>query len=113
MSHSIEHMANPSQSIAEKLNEIGIELVVLGIDFDDLEYGFKEEDKASLKKQNEAILAKLVELCNNGMFATMAEALASLANPTVKSTRPFKGYEGRLGKHTQPSPGVPEPRSLL
>ncbi|KAG4413194.1 hypothetical protein IFR04_013659 [Cadophora malorum] len=85
------------ESIAEKLNEIGIELVVLGIDFDDLEYAFKEEDKASLKKQNEAILAKLVELCNNGMFATMAEALASLANPTVKSTRPFKGYEGRLG----------------
>ncbi|KAG4440232.1 hypothetical protein IFR05_004311 [Cadophora sp. M221] len=85
------------ESIAERLNEVGIELVTLGIDFDDLEFGFKEEDKSSLKKHNEAILAKLVDKCTNGMFATMAEALASLANPTVKSTRPFKQYDGRLG----------------
>lgn len=72
---------------------------MLGIDFDDLEFGFKEEDKTSLKKHNEEILAKLVESCTNGMFATMAEAVASLANPTVKSVRPFRQYEGRLSKH--------------
>ncbi|KAL2074790.1 hypothetical protein VTL71DRAFT_8569 [Oculimacula yallundae] len=84
-------------SISEKLNESGIELVVLGIDFDDLDFGFKEEDKTSVKKQNEAILEKLVKGCTTGMFATMAEALASLANPSIKVVRPFKQYEGRLG----------------
>ncbi|CZT02065.1 related to ATP-dependent DNA helicase II, 80 kDa subunit (KU autoantigen protein P86) [Rhynchosporium agropyri] len=84
-------------SIYGKLNESGIELVVLGIDFDDAGFGFKEEDKTSLKQSNEAILAKLVEGCNSGMFATMAEALASLANPSVKVVRPFKQYDGRLG----------------
>ena len=36
-------------SIASRLNELEIELIVLGIDFDDLEVGFKEEDKSEQK----------------------------------------------------------------
>lgn len=36
-------------AIAKKLNQSKIELVVLGVDFDDAEYGFKEEDKSETK----------------------------------------------------------------
>lgn len=37
------------EEVAEKLNENNIELVVIGVDFDDPDYGFKEEDKSSSK----------------------------------------------------------------
>ena len=35
--------------VSSKLNESNIELVIIGVDFDDAEYGFKEEDKSSEK----------------------------------------------------------------
>jgi ATP-dependent DNA helicase 2 subunit 2 len=40
---------NNLEQIALRLNELDIELIVLGIDFDDLDYGFKEEDKSEQK----------------------------------------------------------------
>ena len=71
-----------------------------GIDFDDADFGFKEEDKSSVKRQNEGILKSLVDSCTNGLFGTAAEALESLANPEVKTSRPYSTYEGRLGKNS-------------
>ncbi|TVY18689.1 ATP-dependent DNA helicase II subunit 2 [Lachnellula arida] len=87
---------NDLKSLAEKVNELEIELIVVGIDFDDLEYGFKEEDKPSNKRSNEKVLQELVESCKNGTFATMAEVLESLAEPVVKVTRPYCNYRGKL-----------------
>lgn len=66
------------------------------MDFDDNEYGFKEEDKSALKEQNEVILKSLVDKCKDGIFATMAEAIETLATPTVKSVHLVKKYEGLL-----------------
>lgn len=66
-----------------------------GVDFDDPEYGFKEEDKSSIKKQNETILKELVEKCD-GLYGTMAEAISELATPRVKSVKPYKTYDGIL-----------------
>jgi ATP-dependent DNA helicase 2 subunit 2 len=40
---------NNLDQIALRCNELDIELIVLGIDFDDLDYGFKEEDKSEQK----------------------------------------------------------------
>lgn len=57
------------------------------MDFDDPEYGFKEEDKPSRKAQNEAILKSLVEKCDDGVFATMAEAVEGLATPKTRLTK--------------------------
>ncbi|TVY32195.1 ATP-dependent DNA helicase II subunit [Lachnellula occidentalis] len=87
---------NDLDSLATKVNELEIELVVVGIDFDDLEYGFKEEDKPSHKRSNEKILKVLVNSCKDGQFATMAEVLESLAEPVVKVPRPYCNYRGRL-----------------
>ncbi|GAB1320615.1 ATP-dependent DNA helicase yku80 [Madurella fahalii] len=85
-----------SEDVANRLNDFNIELVVVGIDFDDAEYGFKEEDKSSAKAKNEKILWKLVEQCDNGVFGTMAQAVEELAIPRIKPVRPFKAYDGPL-----------------
>lgn len=81
--------------IAEKAKSSGIQLTVLGVDFDDAEFGFKEEDKSSVKEQNEGVLRDLVEKCD-GLYGTIAEAIAELETPRVKSYRPYKTYQGLL-----------------
>ncbi|KAI1369211.1 Ku70/Ku80 N-terminal alpha/beta domain-containing protein [Xylaria arbuscula] len=81
--------------IAEKIRGCGIQLTVLGVDFDDLEFGFKEEDKSLIKGQNEAILKGLVDKCD-GLYGTIAEAISELARPRVKSVKPYKTYDGIL-----------------
>ncbi|TDZ32117.1 ATP-dependent DNA helicase II subunit 2 [Colletotrichum spinosum] len=80
----------------DKINADGVELIVLGVDFDDADYGFKEEDKPSLKRQNEKILRNFVDKCDNGTFGTIAEAIAELDTPRLKAGRPYKPYDGTL-----------------
>lgn len=91
-----------------------------GVNFDDAEYGLKEEDKPKLKvswahhlekkdmcwlffgvtnnekAQNEKLLSALVGKCENGVFGTLAEALDELQKPSIKPYRPYKTYEGPL-----------------
>ncbi|KAI1167525.1 Ku70/Ku80 N-terminal alpha/beta domain-containing protein [Nemania serpens] len=81
--------------ISEKMKRSSIQLTVLGVDFDDAEFGFKEEDKSSLKEQNEEILRGLAEKCD-GLYGTMAEAISELETPRVKSVKPYKTYDGPL-----------------
>ncbi|PFH57513.1 hypothetical protein XA68_14916 [Ophiocordyceps unilateralis] len=82
--------------IAKKMNDSGIRLTILGVDFDDPEYGFKEEDKPPTKAVNEETLRKLADACEGGIFATIAEAIGELDVPRVKAVRPFKTYDGTL-----------------
>jgi ATP-dependent DNA helicase 2 subunit 2 len=84
-----------AKEIVKKINSDGIDVVVLGVDFDDAEYGFKEEGKSPLKAQNEGFLRELVEQCG-GTFGTMAEAIGELDLPQVKVTRPVHTYRGQL-----------------
>ncbi|KAI5859390.1 SPOC domain-like protein [Durotheca rogersii] len=81
--------------IAAKIKDCGIELVVLGVDFDDAEFGFREEGKSSLKRKNEGLLQELTEKCD-GLFGTIAEAIAELEAPRLKPVRPYKTYDGEL-----------------
>ncbi|EQL02716.1 hypothetical protein G6O67_003177 [Ophiocordyceps sinensis] len=82
--------------IAVKMNDSNIQLTILGVDFDDAEYGFKEEDKPPTKAANEATLRKLADTCQGGIFATIAEAIDELDTPRVKAVKPFKTYDGPL-----------------
>lgn len=66
------------------------------MDFDDADYGFKEEDKSSRKAENEKTLAELVGKCKNAVFGTMAQAVEELSIPRIKPVRPFKTYDGVL-----------------
>jgi ATP-dependent DNA helicase 2 subunit 2 len=49
-----------------------------------------------VQRHNEAVLRRLTELCEDGLFATVSEAIAKLSIPDIKSTRPYTTYEGRL-----------------
>jgi ATP-dependent DNA helicase 2 subunit 2 len=81
--------------VTSKLKEDGIELVVLGVDFDDAEYGFKEEDKDPTKANNESILRQLCDDCN-GVFGTLAQAVDELQIPRTKETKPIPSFKGLL-----------------
>ncbi|USW48217.1 Putative ku70/Ku80 beta-barrel domain, SPOC-like domain superfamily, Ku domain superfamily protein [Septoria linicola] len=81
--------------IKKKITEDKIELVVLGVDFDDAEYGFKEENKDPTKEENETILRTLCEDCD-GIFGTMIQANDELQMPRIKSVRPTATYRGTL-----------------
>ncbi|KAF7196411.1 ATP-dependent DNA helicase II subunit 2 [Pseudocercospora fuligena] len=70
----------------KKIKEDNMELVILGVDFDDAEYGFKEEDKNSLKASNEAILKQFCDDCD-GAFGTLAQAVNELQIPRLKITK--------------------------
>ncbi|RKF71388.1 ATP-dependent DNA helicase II subunit 2 [Golovinomyces cichoracearum] len=85
-----------SEEIAKKMNESDIELVVIGTDFDDPEFGFKEENKCFLKQKNERLLAKLVSRCVKGVFGTAAAAIEQAMKPPIKTIRPYLTYEGLL-----------------
>ncbi|KAG5922881.1 hypothetical protein E4U42_005180 [Claviceps africana] len=88
--------ADDIDEIAKKMNDSNIQLTILGVDFDDAEYGFKEEDKPSTKAVNEQILKALTDQCEDGVFATIAEAIHDVDTPRVKSVKPYKTYEGPL-----------------
>ena len=77
--------------ISAKIKEEGIQLTVLGVDFDDEDYGFKEEAKDPAKARNESILASLVESCD-GIIGTLAQAVEELGMPRLKSVRPVPSY---------------------
>ena len=89
--------------ISARLNDLDIELIVLGTDFDDPDFGFKEEDKPDVKAGNEAILKSLVAKCQKGDFATMKAALDELHIPRVKPVKLVKNFDGplTLGDPTQ------------
>ncbi|KIN06019.1 hypothetical protein OIDMADRAFT_176135 [Oidiodendron maius Zn] len=82
--------------IAARINELDIELVIVGIDFDDAEYGFIEKDKSSVKERNEKILKALADKCSKGIFGTVEEAIADLSIPRVKTFRPYSTFKGQL-----------------
>ena len=86
---------NAMQEIIKEIHADEIELVVLGVDFDDSEYGYKEEGKSSIKAENEHVLRELVEQCK-GTFGTMAEAIEELAMPRLATTRPVATFKGQL-----------------
>ncbi|KAI9672756.1 MAG: ATP-dependent DNA helicase II subunit 2 [Alyxoria varia] len=81
--------------IVAKIKEDGIELVILGVDFDDAEFGFKEEDKDSQEHANERVFNSLTEECD-GVFGTVAQAVSELGIPRLKTVRPMPSYKGTL-----------------
>lgn len=66
------------------------------MDFDDADFGFKEEDKTAQKATNEQLLKSLAEDYCGGQIGTIAEAIAELDTPRIKETRPYKAYDGPL-----------------
>ncbi|RDW57523.1 ATP-dependent DNA helicase 2 subunit KU80 [Aspergillus mulundensis] len=83
------------EDIVSKVKEDNIELIILGPDFDDAEYGTKEEDKDPRKAANEALLRTVSEQCD-GVFGTLEQAVEEMATPRVKAVRPVASFKGFL-----------------
>lgn len=82
-----------------------------GVDFDDAEYGYKEEGKDSSKvgsltffvtswltwgqAENELALKKLCD-DSDGLYGTLAQAIEELSMPRMKVTKPVNSYKGLL-----------------
>ncbi|KAK6511954.1 ATP-dependent DNA helicase II subunit 2 [Arthrobotrys musiformis] len=81
--------------IIEQIKEHRINLTVLGVDFDDPEFGFEERDKGTLKAENEKALKELCDQCD-GIFGTIAEAIEEIQRPRTKKTRPVHSFRGCL-----------------
>ncbi|TLD23261.1 hypothetical protein PspLS_07299 [Pyricularia sp. CBS 133598] len=82
--------------IAGRINQLNIEITIIGVDFDDPEYPFKEEAKSQLKARNEKLLKSLSADCEDSVYGTMMEAVAELDTPRIKSTKPYKSFDGQL-----------------
>ncbi|KAJ5266710.1 hypothetical protein N7478_009518 [Penicillium angulare] len=81
--------------IKDKMKEDNIELFIFGPDFDDVEWGVKEEDKDERKALNEKFLRDLASDCPGGTFATLENAVANVDIPETKDVRivpTFKGF---------------------
>ncbi|KAJ9221879.1 hypothetical protein DTO027B5_4632 [Paecilomyces variotii] len=83
------------EQIISKIKEDNIELVILGVDFDDPEYGFKEEDKDPEKAKNEELLKSMAEDCD-GVYGTLEQAISELDIPRVKVVRGIPSFKGQL-----------------
>ncbi|KAA8894251.1 putative Ku family DNA helicase [Sphaerosporella brunnea] len=82
-------------TVIDGFKEENINLTVLGVDFDDPEYGYKEENKPAYKAENEKKLSDLVEAVD-GAFGTMAQAVEEMGTPRLKTVRPVASYKGKL-----------------
>lgn len=87
-----------------------------GVDFDDLAYGFKQEDKPRIKARNEKLLQQLCEQRgeDHATFGTMAEAIDEMDTPRLKPVRPYRNYEGllTLGNLGAGEDGLPRSMSI-
>ncbi|KAJ7585617.1 SPOC domain-like protein [Mycena floridula] len=82
----------------QKMNEQNIIFTVVGIDFDDEEYGFEEEEKSDIKRANEEFYKRFVEALDNGVYGTYAYALSEISRPDIKITKSvLSGTVLRLG----------------
>ncbi|KAF2686188.1 ATP-dependent DNA helicase-like protein II [Lentithecium fluviatile CBS 122367] len=72
-----------------------MEVVLLGVDFDDPGSGYKEEDKDAHKEQNETVLKAFIDDCD-GNFGSLAQAIEQLEIPRLKETRAVPSYKGTL-----------------
>ncbi|KAG2160210.1 SPOC domain-like protein [Suillus bovinus] len=86
------------EATVKKMNSLDISLTIIGIDFDDDEFPFHEEDKSTIKVENEAFYHKLTSALNNGLVGTCVFALQEITRPDMKETKSaLMGTVLRLG----------------
>ncbi|KAG1832906.1 SPOC domain-like protein [Suillus subalutaceus] len=86
------------EATVKKMNALAISLTVIGVDFDDDEFPFHEEDKSTIKVENEAFYHKLTSSLDDGLVGTCVFALQEIARPDMKQTKSaLMGTVLRLG----------------
>ncbi|KIJ21356.1 hypothetical protein PAXINDRAFT_123034 [Paxillus involutus ATCC 200175] len=77
------------EATVRKMASLNISLTVVGVDFDDDELPYHEEDKSTMKRTNETFYARLTSSLPDGLglFGTLERALLSLSYPHIKDTK--------------------------
>ncbi|GBE78688.1 ATP-dependent DNA helicase II subunit 2 [Sparassis crispa] len=75
------------ETTAKKMNSLDIRFTVVGVDFDDENFPFHEEDKSEIKHQNESFFHTFVSSLNNGIVGNCDFALRELARPDIKQVK--------------------------
>ncbi|KAI0932900.1 hypothetical protein AcW2_001392 [Taiwanofungus camphoratus] len=75
------------EATAKKMNSLDISFTIVGVDFDDDELPFQEEDKSDIKRTNEEFYHTFVSRLNFGVIGNCDFALRELARPDVKQTK--------------------------
>ncbi|KIJ59827.1 hypothetical protein HYDPIDRAFT_118081 [Hydnomerulius pinastri MD-312] len=77
------------EATVKKMAGLNIALTVVGVDFDDDELPYHEENKSTFKRTNEAFYAKLTSSLPDGLglLGTLSYALLSLSHPHIKETK--------------------------
>ncbi|OSD05649.1 SPOC domain-like protein [Trametes coccinea BRFM310] len=73
------------EATAKKMNALGIELVVVGVDFDDDD--FEEEDKSHIKRENEAFYHTFTSELELGVVGNCSFALKEVSRPDVREVK--------------------------
>ncbi|KAG7450798.1 SPOC domain-like protein [Guyanagaster necrorhizus] len=75
------------EATVKKLNELDISLTIVGIDFDDEEFPYAEEDKSNIKRVNENFYKQFIDGVEKGVLGTCAYALQDISRPDIRQTK--------------------------
>ncbi|KAH7883997.1 SPOC domain-like protein [Phlebopus sp. FC_14] len=77
------------EATVKKMASLGVALTVVGVDFDDDELAYHEEDKPTIKRTNENFYAHLTSSLPDslGLLGSLSRALLSLSYPQIKETK--------------------------
>ncbi|KAH9949516.1 SPOC domain-like protein [Amylocystis lapponica] len=75
------------ETTTDKMNTLGISLAIIGVDFDDDELPFHEEDKTHMKRENEKFFHTFIAKVERGVIGNCDFALHELARPEIKQTK--------------------------
>ncbi|KAH8101566.1 SPOC domain-like protein [Cristinia sonorae] len=86
------------EATAKKMNVLDISLTIVGVDFDDEEMPFEEEDKPEIKRVNEEFFHNFISKLDKGSIGNCQYALQEVSRPDVKQTKSaLLGHELRIG----------------
>ena len=77
------------EATVDKMNEYDVKLTVVGVDFDDAEFGYTYENKTSTKRNNEKFFHDIVGRMkdDHGILGTCEHALEEVGRPDTKQVR--------------------------
>ncbi|KAI0762418.1 SPOC like C-terminal domain-containing protein [Fomes fomentarius] len=75
------------EATVKKMNDLSISFTVVGVDFDDDEFPFSEENKSVIKRENEEFYHTFCSKLDNGIVGNCDFALQEISRPDIRQVR--------------------------
>ncbi|QRW05625.1 ATP-dependent DNA helicase II subunit 2, related protein [Ceratobasidium sp. AG-Ba] len=75
------------EATVDKINELAINMTIVGVDFDDEDFPFVEPNKSNVKRLNENFWTQFIDRVENGQMGTCAYALHETSRPEPRPTK--------------------------